>query len=133
MATHPDPELSRLVADARAAERKALEDLAARARLDDLRRRLATAGADEDVVQLAVRIPAPLREAVRETARLAGTSAQGWIAQVLMDAVERATDPSAAAAAHLADEVRGRWRAALDADAYAQSIAATADADLANV
>lgn len=131
MADIADLDLLRSIAEAQARERRGIEHLGALTRLDELRRRFGAA--DEAVVQLAVRLPLPLRQAVRQAARLTGTSVQDWVAQALTDAVERASDPNVRAATRLADEIRVRWRDGLDLDAYAEEVAATDDGDLTNV
>ena len=128
--TTPDPELARLVAKARAAERAARDELSARARLRELR---ATAASGEPLAQLGVRIPASLRGAVGDAARLAGTTTQEWVTRVLAEAVDRAADPVARAATRLAADLRARWQELATDDAYAAQIAALGDAELANV
>lgn len=126
-----DPELDRLIAEARRKLGSTIDELAALARLAELRGRLATTG--EGLAQLGVRIPPALRTAVGEAAALSGTTTQQWVTQALIEAVELVADPSRRISAFLADEIRARWREGLDLDAYLEAVKAIDDPDLANV
>ena len=126
-----DPELDRLIAAARQSEHAAVLELAARARLAELRGQLTNT--DDGLAQLGVRIPRALRAAVGEAATLSGTTTQQWVTQALIEGVELVADPSRRIAASIADEIRARWRDGLDLETYLEAVREIDDPDLANV
>ncbi len=87
-----------------------------RATLDALRLQLEADGsipaalpmwtAADPEVQIVVRLPEGLREAVRVTAARHGVSGQSWLHGVIEDAVVAANDPAAAFVAGLATQLR---------------------------
>lgn len=71
-------------------------------------------------VQLSVRLPAEVRDAVAEAARHQGMSVTAFVVAALDDAVRRARDPFAGLAADLAADLRAELTVLVESGAYAE-------------
>ena len=71
-------------------------------------------------VQLSVRLPAEVREAVAEAAHHQGVSVTAFVVAALDDAVRRARDPFAGLAADLAADLRAELTVLVESGAYAE-------------
>lgn len=103
----------------------------AESHLRELRARIAS-GADDDLVQLAVRLPTSLRRAARAAAELDGISLQDLVRDALIDALDRRVSATRQLAEHMTADLLVRVREALDLDGYAEYVASIDDPDLRN-
>jgi len=71
-------------------------------------------------VQLSVRLPAEVRDAVADAAHHEGVSVTAFVVAALDEAVRRARDPFAGLAADLAADLRAELTVLVESGAYAE-------------
>lgn len=85
---------------------------------------------DEDVVQLAVRMPLALRDGIRQAAGRERCSIQEWVNRALRAAVVEASDPQLELAGRLLDELRVELGLVVESGAYERYVQALDDPDV---
>ncbi len=83
-----------------------------------------------ELIQLAVRMPASLRDGIHALAKQRGCSTQELVNQILRAAVVEAGDPQLRIAARLFDEIRQELASVAESGAYERYTAAIEDPDL---
>ena len=110
--------------------------MSARSDLERLlpRGRPPAATAESAIVQLSVRVPAELRDAVRETAEAAGVSATELVEHAIRAEIGRRRDPAAQFAERLATSIRERLAQALEDGSWDEAVRTftAGDAELAS-
>ncbi len=102
--------------------------------IEDAKRQLNVAGdlapldLDGEEVQMSVRIPADLRDAVNDMARRRGQTLTGLVTELLVTTVRADRDPFVGLASDLADHIRAELATAVAAGDY-QRAAAEVDAE----